>query len=741
MQSNIVALLLCGSLLAGAACSNPEKNYARNMERARSFLKEQKFDEARIELLNAVKIKPASAEAYLLLGRALVAQKNLPGAAKAFSSTLELAPDDLEAALSYAQILLLAKQPAEAEKVLTAGLGRHADDPGLLILMSQAQAGQGKFADAEKYALSAAEKKPEAASSWLNLSRIHMAANHDKAADKALSQAESLAPDDDGVVMTRAGYLQRSGRMGEAVALLQRFIAEHPEHRSPRILLGELFESLGRFEDARNTYEAAIQKKDDAFVQNRLGLMLVSLRDGQGAVAAWEKSARLEPRFPEPRLNLARYHLAKGEMQEAGAQVDEVYRINPEYPGALALRGEILLRERKYPQAAASLEKAVKQAPGEKGWNLALAKAKIGTGDYPGASALLQELQAGAKNGEATLILAKLESWKGSLESSSKYALAISRDPVYGLDAMQVLGDNEFARKRPVKAEVLYRRIIAQRPSHPGARIRLGLSLEAQGKVPEAKRIFQELVGEDKKNIQALGNLVRLLLKEDRAPDAASLLEQIGVSTSPEHSILYGAVQESRGDAQAAEKAYQSVIDRQPQYIPAYSRLVSLFMKEKEPARAEAWLRESLKKQDKNRDRLDVMLGMVQDAQGDRPGAIESYRSALKENPDLVPALNNLAWDLAESGSLDEALLLAMRGRGIDDKDPNLADTYGWILHRQGNSLTAIPILKEAGARAPHNDQIRLHLVEVLEAVGRHEEAARYKKGYPSPVAAGDALP
>jgi tetratricopeptide (TPR) repeat protein len=723
MRDKTLALLLCGCLLAGAACSDKEKSYARHLEQAQAFMQELKYDEARIELLSAVRLKPASAQPYLLLGRALVAKQDFAGAAAAFRACLELAPDELEAATGYARILLLAKEYAEAEKVLLDGLGRHADDPGLLLMMSQAQANLGRFADAENSARKIIGIKPGEASSWLNLSRVHIMANRPKEADQALSKAESLAPADEEVALTRVGLLQRSGRSAEALDRLGKFVSSHPEAWSSRVRLGEFFEAMGRFEDAKKSYESAIAKKDDAYVQNRLGLALIFLKDAPGAEAAWEQSAKLEPRFPEPRLNLARHYLSLGDRQKTDEQIALAGAIDPEYPGLLALKGDLLLAENKFAEAVEVLEKALAQAPGENRWKLTLARAKIGRGDASSARALLLELQnTGLKSGESALLLAKLEGRSGSLDSSTRYAQAISRDPLFGLDAMVVLGDNEFARKDPGKAEAVYRRVLARRPALVTVSVRLGLSLEAQGKTAQAEQLYRSLVEEDKNDILALGNLVRLLMKENRALDAARVIEQAGVATSPEHSMLYGAVQESRGNAQAAENAYLAVLERQPRYLPAYTRLVALYIQGKQFEKAEKWLGESIEKQEKDRDRLLVMMGTLRDAGGDRPGAAKAYRAALKENPDLVPALNNLAWALAESGSLDEALLLAMKGRGLDDRDPFLADTYGWILYKQGNSATALPVLKAAREKAPLNDQIRLHLAEVLRAVEQSRE-------------------
>ena len=116
---------------------------------------------------------------------------------------------------------------------------------------------------------------------------------------------------------------------------------------------------------------------------------------------------------------------------------------------------------------------------------------------------------------------------------------------------------------------------------------------------------------------------------------------------------------------------------------------------------------------------------MVQDASGQREAAIGTYRQVLEIDSEFVPVLNNLAWDLSESGQLKEALEIAARARKLAPTDPALADTYAWILHKSGDSAGALPVLRQAWEGLPENRTIGLHLVEVLKAVGRSEEAKR----------------
>ncbi len=178
-------------------------------------------------------------------------------------------------------------------------------------------------------------------------------------------------------------------------------------------------------------------------------------------------------------------------------------------------------------------------------------------------------------------------------------------------------------------------------------------------------------------------------------------------------------------DCNEAREIYLALTEDQPGLIEPYQRIVALYARESKLAEAEKWLLESIERSPTPQIRLLVLLGMVQDVLGEKEASMVTYRKILQIDPDFVPAMNNLAWNLSETGELKEALEIAARARKVAPGDPSLADTFAWILHRSGDSAGALPVLRQASEGLPDNRTVGLHLVEVLEAVGRSEEAQR----------------
>jgi tetratricopeptide (TPR) repeat protein len=121
-------------------------------------------------------------------------------------------------------------------------------------------------------------------------------------------------------------------------------------------------------------------------------------------------------------------------------------------------------------------------------------------------------------------------------------------------------------------------------------------------------------------------------------------------------------------------------------------------------------------------------LGVLYEYNGDKKKAQEHYESAIRAEPNLGEAKNNLAYLFAEQKqNLDRALDLAQEAKALMPDDPNTADTLGWVLFQRGVPSAAIGYLKEAVAATragdPNLGLIRHHLALAYEASGDKKQA------------------
>lgn len=119
-----------------------------------------------------------------------------------------------------------------------------------------------------------------------------------------------------------------------------------------------------------------------------------------------------------------------------------------------------------------------------------------------------------------------------------------------------------------------------------------------------------------------------------------------------------------------------------------------------------------------------LTLASKYELSGNYDGAIARYRKILELAPDSAPVLNNLAYGLAvRKGNLKEALPLAERAYRLAPKAGAIVDTLGWLTFMSGDGSRAKALLGQAAALLPANAEIRLHLAQVLAALGETDGA------------------
>jgi tetratricopeptide (TPR) repeat protein len=116
-----------------------------------------------------------------------------------------------------------------------------------------------------------------------------------------------------------------------AISSLRRTLTVNPHDVSARNDLGRLLAEKGRFAEAREQLEAAIERMDDsAETQYWLGVALAGCGESEQAIEHLRRAVELEPRhgYGEARVTLAEALLESGDAAGATEQAAEAVRIN-----------------------------------------------------------------------------------------------------------------------------------------------------------------------------------------------------------------------------------------------------------------------------------------------------------------------------------------------------------------------------------------------------------------------------
>ncbi|MFV2082610.1 MAG: tetratricopeptide repeat protein, partial [bacterium] len=383
---------LVASLLLVSACSDPAKAFTRHFERANEYIEQEKFEEARIELFNSLKYKPENVEVLLKLARVQVRLGAFSEAAAAYRVVLKSDPDNRDVAVEYSQLLHAGKAYPEVKRVLSGILENNPNDPEVLLLLSASLARLGEQEKALALAEQAASIKPAELSYWLNLVQVRMIGRDFKGAEKALAKADSISPGHASVQLARIELSLAQRQFDEAIALFKELISDNPENRVYRIRYASLLETLGRDEEARKGYEELIEEEDDAVIRNRLGLLLMRLKDGDGAAENWTRAMEMRETYIDPRLNLARLHLARNENEKALSLAEGILEMDSENPAGLVMRAMVRLKNRDYGKSIPDLQKALEANPKNVTGRFLLAQAQLGSGERQAARISYREV-------------------------------------------------------------------------------------------------------------------------------------------------------------------------------------------------------------------------------------------------------------------------------------------------------------------------------------------------------------
>lgn len=125
------------------------------------------------------------------------------------------------------------------------------------------------------------------------------------------------------------------GQYDEGIRILNDAIAKIPDPATHLALvetMGNAYQLMGRFEDARQAFEKVLTH-NAASVRAEAGLVTcyTELRQPEKAMEHFAKLVKLEPNDETLRYDFAGLLLSNGKAQEAASQLQEAIRINPEF--------------------------------------------------------------------------------------------------------------------------------------------------------------------------------------------------------------------------------------------------------------------------------------------------------------------------------------------------------------------------------------------------------------------------
>lgn len=304
----------------------------------------------------------------------------------------------------------------------------------------------------------------------------------------------------------------------------------------------------------------------------------------------------------------------------------------------------------------------------------------------------------GARFGQWTVLVALLSGCASSPGSPSQApSPPIVSHPPAGPDVLR--GEQLLAEGRVPEAKRIFEHALAEDPDDPRAWLDLGLAEEATGDWASAEKSYRRATDIDPNFAEAFNNLGVLLREAGKLAEAIATLER-AVALDPSLSAArfnLALSYEDQGSLADAEREYLATIDRLPKDPIPRINLAMMLVDAGRSEDAIAQLRAA-----RPMLRGDVLLSMAVGEGFRRAGlpaeAVPVLQTALDQAPEPPPTelLAELALAHYANGDLDAAEATMRRAVAQDELDPALQYAYGSILAKQGQLGKARAHLRRA---------------------------------------------
>jgi len=241
--------LLCVVLAMAAlvACGSKEDRRQKFYESAKKYQSEQKYDEAKIALRNALKIDPKFAEGYELMGDLMMQEKNIRQAYQSYAKAVELNPGLIQAQLGVGRIYTLAGELDKADQAANTVLDKDPRNLDALLIRAGVLARRKATGQARAILDELIKAHPKSTDVAFLMSEVHRLEGNDAEAVRVLREAAERVDNKDVVLVQLANIYMEKRQFAEAKEVYARLAAAHPEKPALRLLTANVLQQEGDF--------------------------------------------------------------------------------------------------------------------------------------------------------------------------------------------------------------------------------------------------------------------------------------------------------------------------------------------------------------------------------------------------------------------------------------------------------------------------------------------------------------
>ena len=728
---------------------------------ARHSITEKNIDAATGFSEQAVTKNPQNTEALLFKGDLLRAQGKIEPALAAYDQVLKLQPDNNSAHINKA-FLEIGTGKFDVAKV-DIDAARKTSPNNLTVIYAQALLDfrQGKHAAALESLQQVLRAAPEHMPSILLAGAVQLALGSLPQAEQHLKKYLEKDPGNLYARKLMVSTLLKSRRAQHAIEVLSPALkVAQQDDVQLFALAGEAYMQTGDYTKATEYFaKASALAPKEAQLHTALGLSKLALGENDRAVAEMETATALDTKSPKAGTLLVMTHLRLKEYDKALAAAKTFEKEQPDNPLAQNLKGAAYLGKNDSVAARASFEKALSIQPTNFPAVMNLVQLDLRDKKPDVAKKRLETiLEKDKKNSQIMTALADLALSQGQpkeattwLENASKenpdalqpamlltthylrigekqkaltLAQKLQGSNSSNLEVLNILGQAQFTNGDKPAALATYNRLAAMKPDSAPAQFLLAAVHMAMQNQPAASDALKKALSLQPDYQEAQLALASLEANKGNYEQAFTIAQQIQKKNgkSPVGYELEGNLLMAQKKPDLAVKAYEQAFTLSkngPLIVKLHVSLSHAGKVREADTRLTQWLKEHPAD-----TATRIYFAGSYLAEKKNKEAIEQYETILRQEPKLVPALNNLAL-LYQQGKDPRALEYAEKANQLAPDNPAILDTLGWILVEQGNTSRGLPLLQKASSLAPKAAEIQYHLVLALVKSGDKTKARK----------------
>ncbi|TCS40304.1 tetratricopeptide repeat protein [Reinekea marinisedimentorum] len=492
--------------------------------------------------------------------------------------------------------------------------------------------------------------------------------------------------------------------------------------------------------------KALLARPDDTTLLSLFGIISLNSGEEQQGLQSISKALQLEPNRTRLHLLLAQYYLEQENESVALGHLRKAYAQNREDWATTGFYVSQLIRSNEQSEATQIRDELSKLEDPNAIWLVAMADYQLGNTEASITG--LEELHKTVPQNLNTIsALGRLYQAQNSFdEASDMWLKALKVNP----GSEQYLSSLTRAKSATLDANKLTNWLIKEADNSPEVALPLHSAavelLVGQRDINQAKNIASKYTNNEQPFARAIhANILRgeafALAQQNKWKESLTKVEQ-AINLLPDHgglAILGAQVEMQLDNYQGAVNKLDNYLEDHPENMVVTNEKVKFIaggegeeqalafikpiwqnkpdpqlatnyfrlIRSQEPENLEEALFELLNVAPNNTGALTALGSLYQD-NGQTDMALEQYSKALEINPNLVVALNNMAWMLKEAKP-KEALDYAEKAVNIAPNSASILDTYGWVLHLNGKKDEALDAINKALTIAPDNAEIQEH--------------------------------